>query len=116
MKMNVRDRLGLTFAERPGTDRAKRPIREVVGVDPHLNQAWSQRRQSIEARRSQLTQAFQRDHARPPTVVESIQLAQQATLETREAKHEPRTLDEQRTAWRAQAAAIDGFLQGDEAK
>jgi hypothetical protein len=29
-------------------------------------------------------------------VVESIQLAQQATLETREAKHEPRTLTEQR--------------------
>ena len=112
LEAHLRDRLGLTFAERPGTDRSKRPIREVVGVDPHLNQAWSQRRQSIEARRSQLTQAFQRDHGRPPTVVESIQLAQQATLETREAKHEPRTLDEQRTAWRAQAEDILGGPDG----
>ena len=112
LEAHLRDRLGLSFAERPGTDRSKRPIREVVGVDPHLNQAWSQRRQSIEARRSQLTQAFQRDHGRPPTVVESIGLAQQATLETREAKHEPRTLDEQRTAWRAQAEAILGGPAG----
>ena len=112
LEAHLRDRLGLAFAERPGTDRSKRPIREVVGVDPHLNQAWSQRRRSIEARRSQLTGAFQRDHGRPPTVVESIQLAQQATLETREAKHEPRTLDEQRTAWRAQAEGILGGPDG----
>ena len=31
------------------------------------------------------------DHGRPPTPVEAIALAQQATLETRDAKHEPRT-------------------------
>jgi hypothetical protein len=35
-------------------------------------------------------------------------LAQQATLETRDAKHEPRTLAEQRAAWYAQAAATLG--------
>ena len=39
---------------------------------------------------------FQHDHGRPPTPVEALQLAQQATLETRDAKHEPRTLTEQR--------------------
>jgi hypothetical protein len=33
-------------------------------------------------------------------------LAQQATLETRDAKHEPRTLAEQRAAWYAQAATL----------
>ena len=33
-----------------------------------------------------------------------MQLAQQATLETRDAKHEPRTLAEQRTAWRPRRA------------
>ncbi len=41
--------------------------------------------------------------ARPPGRVEMLQLAQQATLETRERKHEPRTLAEQRAVWRAEA-------------
>ena len=40
-------RLGVRFAERPGTDPAKRPIREIVGVDPRLNQRWSTRRAHI---------------------------------------------------------------------
>ena len=55
-----------------------------------------------------LAARFQRDHGRPPTPVEALQLAQQATLETRDAKHEPRTLTEQRTAWHAQAAGTLG--------
>jgi hypothetical protein len=37
-----------------------------------------------------------------------LQLAQQATLETRNAKHEPRSLAEQRAAWHAQAAETLG--------
>jgi hypothetical protein len=40
--------------------------------------------------------------------VEALQLAQQATLETREAKHQPRSLAEQRQAWSAQAAQVLG--------
>ena len=36
------------------------------------------------------------------------QLAQQATLATRDAKHEPRTLNEQRAAWHTQAAETLG--------
>jgi hypothetical protein len=45
--------------------------------------------------------SFQHDHGRPPTPVEALHLAQQATLETRDAKHEPRSLAEQRVAWHA---------------
>ncbi|MFK5634243.1 MobF family relaxase [Ornithinimicrobium sp. LYQ103] len=101
--------LGLTFAARGGgSDARKRPVREVVGVDDRLNQAWSTRRASIQARRSELAQAFQAQHGRPPTPVESIQLAQQATLETRDAKHEPRSEAEQRLTWRAEALAVLG--------
>jgi hypothetical protein len=37
-----------------------------------------------------------------------LHLAQQATLETREAKHEPRSLTEQRTTWHGEAAAVLG--------
>ena len=40
--------------------------------------------------------------------MEALQLAQQATLETREAKHEPRSLAEQRAAWHTQAAETLG--------
>jgi len=44
LEQHLRDTLGVRFAERPGTNPAKRPIREIVGVDPALNQRWSSRR------------------------------------------------------------------------
>src|SRR6185295_8623102 len=44
----------------------------------------------------------------PPTPVEALQLAQQATLETRQAKHHPRSLAEQRATWRAEAEELLG--------
>ena len=62
----------------------------------------------IKDRQGVLAARFQRDHGRPPTPVEALQLAQQATLETRNAKHEPRTLTEQRTVWQTQAAETLG--------
>jgi hypothetical protein len=40
-----------------------------------------------------------------------LHLAQQATLETRSAKHEPRSLSEQRACWRSEAAQVLGGLQ-----
>ncbi|WP_131104480.1 MobF family relaxase [Ornithinimicrobium sufpigmenti] len=103
--------LGLTFAPRTpttGPEARKRPVREVVGVDDRLNEVWSTRRASIQARRSELAQAFQAQHGRPPTPIESIQLAQQATLETRDAKHEPRSEAQQRQTWQVQALAVLG--------
>ena len=112
LEKHLRTRLGLTFAPRPGTEPGKRPIREVVGVDPALNQRWSTRRAAIQARRGELATTFQGDHGRPPSVVEAIQLAQQATLETRDAKHEPRTLTEQRQAWAEQAQDVLGGPAG----
>src|SRR5215212_11036964 len=45
---------------------------------------------------------------RPPGRVEMLQLAQQATLETRDRKHEPRTLTEQRSVWRTEAVETLG--------
>ena len=108
LEQHLREALGVRFAERPGTDPAKRPIREIVGVDPRLNQRWSTRRAYIEARRGELAIQFQDDHGRPPTPVEALHLAQQATLETREAKHEPRSLTEQRATWLNEAAAVLG--------
>jgi conjugative relaxase-like TrwC/TraI family protein len=108
LEHHLRETLGVRFAERPGTDPAKRPIREIVGVDPRLNQRWSTRRAHINTRRGELAVQFPDDHGRPPTPVEALHLAQQATLETRDAKHEPRSVTEQRGTWLNEAATVLG--------
>src|SRR4029450_10098884 len=108
LEQYLRDTLGVRFAERPGTDPAKRPIREIVGVAPRLNKRGPPRRAHINSRRGELVIQFQHDHGRPPTPVEALHLAQQATLETRDAKHEPRSLAEQRAIWLDEAAAVLG--------
>jgi DNA primase catalytic core len=112
LERHLAEAIGVRFEAREDTDPRKRPIREIVGMDAVLNQRWSTRRQSIEARRRVLAAVFQADHGRPPTPVEAIALAQQATLETRETKHEPRSLAEQRTEWWRQARDVLGGENG----
>ncbi|WP_428535300.1 MobF family relaxase [Propionicimonas sp.] len=106
---------GVRFEARPDRDQRKRPVREIVGVAPELLDLWSIRRHRIVARQAALATAFQADHGRPPTPIEAIALAQQATLETREAKHEPRSLAEQRAAWHRQALELFGSATAIEA-
>ncbi|MGI8697625.1 MAG: MobF family relaxase, partial [Mycobacteriales bacterium] len=101
-------RLGIGFADRPGAALRKRPVREIVGVDERLLAAWSSRRAAIEVRRGELAARFQYDYGRPPPPIEALQLAQQATLETRAGKHEPRSLGQQRFTWRREATALIG--------
>ena len=102
------DRLGVQFTDRPGDDPAKRPVREIVGVDGPLPRHWSSRRRSIDIRRAVLSATFQADHGRPPTPQEAIGLAGRANKETRQAKHEPRSYAEQRATWRTEAVAVLG--------
>jgi conjugative relaxase-like TrwC/TraI family protein len=104
----LRERLGVEFADRVGTDPTKRPIREIVGVDTRLTERWSSRSAAISTRRGELAAQFQLDHGREPTAGEMRKLAQRANLETREAKHEPRSLAEQRAAWRQEAIEVLG--------
>ena len=52
LEQHLRDTLGVWFVERPGTDPAERPIREILGIDPRLNQRWPTRRAHINIRRS----------------------------------------------------------------
>lgn len=111
LERHLVDALGVRFEERPHEDARKRPVREIVGVDPELNRRLSKRRINVEDRRKVLAAAFQATHGRPPTPVETIQLSQQATLETREAKHEPRSLAEQREAWNREAVEVLGTPQ-----
>lgn len=101
------NRLGVDFEERASAGGG-RPIREIVGLDPDLLAMWSTRRQHIEVRRAELAAEFRDKHGRAPTPKESIELAQQANLETREAKHEPRAEADQRRAWAAEAEQAMG--------
>ena len=110
LENHLRAGLGVRFAERPNPDLRLRPVREIVGVGPALNARWSTRRAAIDIRRGELAADFQRVHRRPPTPIESLKLAQQATLETRDTKHVPRSLTEQRQAWLAQASQVLGGL------
>ena len=103
-------RLGGHFEERsmgPG----KRSIREVAGVDLGLNALFSSRRAAIDAHRPGLVDKFLADHGRLPTVIEMTEINQRANLDTRQAKHEPRSLAEQRATWRAQALDYFGSEQ-----
>jgi conjugative relaxase-like TrwC/TraI family protein len=107
--------LSLRFAERGDAAEGVREVREIVGIPARLNEGFSARRTAIDARSAELSKAFQADHGREPSTPEALALAQQATLETRQAKHEPRSLAEQRQAWRSQATVIlgDSFAVGD---
>ena len=85
------------------TKPGKRPVREIVGVPTELNDLWSSRRAAIDHRVGELAKAFQTEHHREPSAVEMIALSQLATLDTRQAKHAPRSLAEQRQTWRTEA-------------
>jgi len=102
LEAGVTRRLGVAFAPRETTP-GKRPVREIVGVPAELNVAWSSRRAAIDTAAAQLHATFLADHGRVPTATERIALHQRATLATRQAKHEPRSLAEQRALWREQA-------------
>lgn len=108
LERHLAETVGVTFGARPGTDPTKRPIREIQGVPLALLEVWSKRRQAVEDRRAELAADFQDTHGRPPTATEQIALAQQATLDTREGKHAPRTITEQRATWHRQALSVLG--------
>ncbi len=112
LEAHLIEALGVSFAERANADSGKRAVREIVGVDPGLLRAWSARRAAIEVRRAELSAQFRDRQGRAPSPVEALALAQQATLETRDRKHEPRSLAEQRQAWRGQAQTVLGGVTG----
>ncbi|WP_373123000.1 MobF family relaxase, partial [Mycobacterium marinum] len=100
-------RLGVQFAE-ASTKPGKRPVREIVGIPTELIEKYSSRSAAIDHRVGELAKQFQVAHGREPTAVEMLSLSQQATLETRQAKHEPRSEAEQRHVWRVQAVEVLG--------
>ena len=99
--------LPVDFEARNPAERS--PVMELVGYDPSVCEAFSSRRAMIERRISVLAREFAAKHGREPSPVESLDLAQQANLETRQGKHEPQSRSEQRADWRefVQARGVD---------
>lgn len=108
LELRLAEALGVEFVERPAGARDMRPVREIAGVPALLCERWPQRRKAITTRQRELAREFTQAHGRPPTPVEAVALAQQANLETRDAKHEPRAETEQRAGWRAEAVEVLG--------
>ena len=102
LRTQLTETLGVRWVPRASRN-GRRPVWEIDGIDPSLCARWSSRRVDIEAEAARLATRFRADHGRPPTGLEMIHLAQQANLATRDPKHEPRTLAEQRATWRVQA-------------
>ena len=100
--------LGLRFAPRPTVEPGRRPVREIVGVPTELLDAWSVRARTIRVKEKELARRFQDEHGRPPTPIERIELAQQATLSTREHKHAPVSEATQRARWQHEALRVLG--------
>ncbi|MFD4406662.1 MobF family relaxase [Nocardia sp. NPDC058499] len=108
METYLRQRLGLRFEERPHQDPNKRSTRAIVGIDQRLCEAWSSRRVDIEVRRAVLTRDFQEKYGREPSPREAYALADRASVDTRQCKHEPRSEAEQRAAWHDEAVRFLG--------
>ncbi|ETZ66899.1 AAA domain protein [Mycobacterium sp. MAC_080597_8934] len=109
LEHHTTQQLGWVFAETEAPARGKRAVREIVGVPTELLKMWSSRRAAIETRTAELAKEFQNNHGREPTAIELLDLSQQATLETREAKHDPMSLAEQRAKWKTQAVELLGY-------
>ena len=107
VEANISARLGVRFAGKPRTD-GKREVREIVGVPDALNAAFSRRREAIVARHTALMSEYRDKHGRSPSKAMQVELAQQATLETREAKGLHRPLSERVAQWRAVSERVLG--------
>ncbi|WP_267466315.1 MobF family relaxase [Nocardia cyriacigeorgica] len=103
--------VGVEFASRADPDPGKRPIREILGIPEGLIGAWSKREAALQVRLGELAAVFQQRFGREPVPTEMYRLAQQATLETRPAKHTLRSLAQQRASWRTEAIALLGSRQ-----
>src|SRR4051795_1934628 len=100
-------RLPVTFADRPDTVRDdRRVIREITGVPTVLLTHFSKRRAAIEDRYTTLAADYRRTHGHEPSRGTQLKLAQQATLETRDAKTAAASFSDKLTAWRHEATTV----------
>ena len=94
---------GLQFEPRMQNGK---PIHEIVGISDETIRVFSSRRGDISAELDRVKAKFVADNGYEPSEKQLIKLAQQATLATRPAKSEARSLEDLHTEWVAQAHAL----------
>ena len=94
---------GLQFEPRMQNGK---PIHEIVGISDEMVRAFSSRRGDISAELDKVKAKFIDDNGYEPSEKQIIKLAQQATLATRPAKSEARSLEDLHTEWVAAAHAL----------
>ena len=94
---------GLQFEPRMQNGK---PIHEIVGISDETIRAFSSRRGDISAELDKVKEKFVADNGYEPSEKQLIKLAQQATLATRPAKSEARSLEDLHTEWVAAAHAL----------
>lgn len=109
----VRQNANVLFAPREQPSDGKRPVREIVGIPRDWCNHMSKRRVAIVDKMESLSATFRAEHGRAPTPTESLALAQQANLDTRDAKHEPRSHEDQANDWNTDLAAHVAAHSGD---
>ncbi|MFB8281207.1 MobF family relaxase [Nocardia colli] len=93
----VRRQIGFRSEER-SRGRGKQPVLEIIGISDEMVAEFS-RTPDIIARTEQLVADYRARHGRNPSTKTQYRLAQQATLQTRNAKPLPKTLRDMVTEW-----------------
>lgn len=99
----VTEKTGFQFEPRMQNGK---PIHEIVGISDETIRAFSSRRGDISAELDRVKAKFVADNGYEPSEKQLIKLAQQATLATRPAKSEARSLEDLHTEWVAAAHAL----------
>ncbi|MEV0950879.1 MobF family relaxase [Promicromonospora sp. NPDC050249] len=101
------ERLGVAFhTETRG--RGKQGVREIVGIPKALRDAFSRRRAAIQESYETLRAAYRAKYGHEPGTKVAYGLAQQANLDTRQAKGAPVGLRERLPQWHKVAARVLG--------
>lgn len=86
----------------------KRPVLEIAGVKQELIDLFSTRSSDIRKAAKELQKQYRVEHGRTPGPKAAVQLAQQATLETRPAKPKHEPLRDKLRGFRDRAATVIG--------
>ncbi|PUB20845.1 DNA primase catalytic core [Promicromonospora sp. AC04] len=101
------DRLGVAFhTETRG--RGKQGVREIVGIPKKLREAFSRRRAAIQESYETLRAEYRAKYGHEPESKIAYALAQQANLDTRQAKGTPVGLRDRLPQWHRVAATVLG--------
>ncbi|MFF3565477.1 MobF family relaxase [Streptomyces sp. NPDC002574] len=99
----------------------RRPVMQVVGIDPRLRAVFSQRGTAVRDLAGDLLEDYQHRYGRQPDPAVRYRLQEQARLSTRQPKPAARSLDALLGRWRQRAiaatdrATVDGVLRAAQA-